>query len=799
MKGVIIAGGKGTRLRPLTCQIPKPLVPLVRKPVMEHIIEWLKRFGITEIAVTLQYLGEKIKDYFGDGSHWGVTITYFEEEKPLGTAGSIKNAASYFDDTFVVVSGDILTDFDLDEAIQFHYHKEAIATVLMTQEAEPLDYGEILTSHEGKIERIIEKPKWDEVYSDFVNTGIYILEPNILNYIPENQYWDFSSDLFPLLLEKKERLYGFLAKGYWSDIGTIEQYYKSHHDILNQKVNVSINGQEAWTNVWVGRNVEIEEGANIVGPVFIGDGAVIRKNATVGPYSVVGAHVQICEDVSVKRSILWDHVYVGKDSRLRGSIIANSTHLDRNVEILDLSVIGSHCSMKKNVRVKPSVKIWPEKTIIEGSVVNTSVVWERNSRKLLFRKDGISGTANIDITPDFISKVAVAYGSSLPYGSKIIVARDSHPFSNLCKEVFIQSVRTAGVHVVECSEIATIPVVRYQLSRQSYDGGIFFYFNENEQEVCIDFYDKDGYPIDDTKERKIECIWATEDYRRAPLERIGTLEQNHQFVLQYLLALQKMIYVQSSNRFKIVAVCGRDLQEWIKRLGRWLNCEIIFVNRTKETQDIINLLQSVHANFAFIIHNNGEQFTLIDEQGNILSDEQLWSIYIMVTFLLRSKNCVPIPNYVSSALDILASRLNGEVVRTKGNRSSLLRDLNDSFHFCFDALYAFTQVVQLLSLEYCSLSQLVAQIPHIHMLRDNVTCPWSVRGFVMRKLIEETFEKKVDFIDGMKVYHADGGWTLILPGLDEPIFKIYSQADNLHKARETAMYYIKKIRQYQNV
>jgi mannose-1-phosphate guanylyltransferase / phosphomannomutase len=225
----------------------------------------------------------------------------------------------------------------------------------------------------------------------------------------------------------------------------------------------------------------------------------------------------------------------------------------------------------------------------------------------------------------------------------------------------------------------------------------------------------------------------------------------------------------------------------------------VFIGQTGETHEAAEYVRATHSDFAFIINSNGEKFTVIDEKGNELTDEQHWAIFVMVMLLLRANNNVPIPNYASGALEILARSLNGKIIRTKGNRRDLLISLNDCFHFCFDALYAFMQTLQLLSLENCSLSQLMERIPHVHMLRDYVSCPWSARGVVMRKLIEETIEKKVDLLDGIKVYHADGGWTLILPELEEPIFTIYSQANDLKKARETAAYYIKKIRQYQNV
>lgn len=240
MKGVIMAGGKGTRLRPLTCNIPKPMVPLIYKPVMEYSIDLLKKHGITEIAVTLQYLPEVIKEYFGDGSKFGVALHYFEEASPLGTAGSIKNAQKFLDERFIVISGDALTDFDLSKGIMFHENKSALVTIFMKQVDCPIDYGVIMTNESDEIIRFLEKPTWDEVFSDTVNTGIYVLEPEVLQYLKEDVPTDFSKDLFPFLIEENFPIYGYKAEGYWSDVGTFYSYRNTQFDMLENKVNVCL-------------------------------------------------------------------------------------------------------------------------------------------------------------------------------------------------------------------------------------------------------------------------------------------------------------------------------------------------------------------------------------------------------------------------------------------------------------------------------------------------------------------------------------------------------------------------------
>ncbi|MGZ4760557.1 MAG: nucleotidyltransferase family protein, partial [Acidimicrobiales bacterium] len=220
MKAVIMAGGEGTRLRPLTSNAPKPMLPLVNRPMMEHIIDLLKLHGIDEIVVTVAFMANAIRTYFGDGSEFGVSISYATEETPLGTAGSVRNAMDVLDERFLVISGDVLTDIDLGAIIDFHHQHQAMATIGLAHVENPLEFGIVITQEDGRIERFLEKPTWGQVFSDTVNTGIYVIEPEVLDHIPAGEPYDFSQDLFPKLLSMGAPLYGHVAEGYWQDIGS---------------------------------------------------------------------------------------------------------------------------------------------------------------------------------------------------------------------------------------------------------------------------------------------------------------------------------------------------------------------------------------------------------------------------------------------------------------------------------------------------------------------------------------------------------------------------------------------------
>jgi len=271
MKAVIMAGGFGTRLRPLTNNLPKPMVPMANKPMMEHILELLIRCKVTDIITLLYFNPEIIENYFGDGSRFDVKMTYISAADDLGTAGSVKHAARYLDKSFLVISGDLLTDFDLLKAIDFHKRQRAVATMVLTHVENPLPFGIVITDKDGRINRFMEKPGWGEVFSDTINTGIYILEPEVLDMIPPNQEFDFSKDLFPVLLEKKKALYGYIADGYWKDVGSLEEYRQANMDILNGKVKVNIPGEEAGKGgVWLGKDAKVDFTCKLEQSVVVG-------------------------------------------------------------------------------------------------------------------------------------------------------------------------------------------------------------------------------------------------------------------------------------------------------------------------------------------------------------------------------------------------------------------------------------------------------------------------------------------------------------------------------------------------
>jgi mannose-1-phosphate guanylyltransferase/phosphomannomutase len=335
MKAMILAAGVGSRLDPLTRQIPKPMVPIVNRPVMEHIVELLAKHGIKDIMVNLHYLADQIEGHFGDGSKWGVNIQYSVEEKLWGDAGSLKRCEDFFDDTFLVVGGDDLADIDLTRMLRLHKEKKALATIALSLVDDPSEYGIALLNERGKITRFLEKPRGEVIFSNTANTGVYIFEPSILELIPRGVPYGFGNNVFPMLLEHRTRFYGYLTSSYWRDVGNLKQYQQTHFDVLDGRVNIRIPQDEVRKYVWIAEGAEIHPTAEIGYPVVIGRNCKIEKNARLLEYSVLADNCVLEEGATVKQSILWHGACVMRDTMLERCVIGTGCRVKSNAAVFD--------------------------------------------------------------------------------------------------------------------------------------------------------------------------------------------------------------------------------------------------------------------------------------------------------------------------------------------------------------------------------------------------------------------------------------------------------------------------------
>jgi mannose-1-phosphate guanylyltransferase len=377
IKAVLMAGGKGSRIRPLTLSRPKPMIPVANRPMIEYVVEKIKKSGCNELVVTLSYLKSQIKALL-QKDYPDMNIKYSVEDNPLGTAGGVKKAGKYLDDTFFVLSGDVLVDVDLNELLHFHKKNKALATMVLTPVDNPSHFGIAVLDDENQIIKFLEKPSPEEVFSKIANTGTYILEPEIFDYIDNKKgEIDFSQDIFPQLIEEKAGIYGYVLKGYWNDVGRPKTYLQANYDVLNKKIKPEPRGKKLAEGVgrlgdmWIGKNVEIENKVRIIGPVVIGDGCVIEKNCVLGRNTVIGANVHLEKNSTIKGSVIFPDSTIKEGSYLKDCIVDSGCNIEKGSFIERGAILGSNVHLGSFSRVRSKRSIYNSTVILPESIVDS--------------------------------------------------------------------------------------------------------------------------------------------------------------------------------------------------------------------------------------------------------------------------------------------------------------------------------------------------------------------------------------------------------------------------------------------
>ncbi len=810
MKAVIMAGGEGSRLRPLTCNRPKPMVPIANKPVMEHIIELLKKYGIKDIAVTLQYMPEKIKDYFGDGREYGVSLKYFTEDVPLGTAGSVKNAEDFLDETFIVISGDALTDINLKEALEFHKKNRSVATLVLKKVECPTEYGVVVTAPDGKIRRFLEKPSWGEVFSDTVNTGIYVLSPEVLKYFEKGVVFDFSKDLFPILLKKEEPMYGFVTQDYWCDIGDLDAYVGVHTDILDKKVNININAREIRQGVWASEGAVISKEAVIKPPVLIGKNSVVKDGSILGRYSVIGEQCHIGEGSTTKRSVLWNSCILKNNVELRGSVLCSGVKCREKTAAFEGTVVGENCILGENSLIKPGIKIWPEKHIDMGTEVCTNIVWGSRYSKNLFGSRGISGEVNVDITPEFASRMAAAYGAVCKKGSGLAISCEDVDALKMVKNACVSGVLSTGTEAYDLGT-SLLPVTRSAIRYYNLSGGIHISEGNKKGKIIIDVLDNKGRNISRNEERKIENCYIREDFARCQAEEIKAVINVPDHKVFYIRSiLNHTISEIHDLKIAIIAPSG-DLKNIVTSVLNELKCRYEFVN-TKEAHDKQKSLFSDLKTISQVVRRGGfdvgvyfansyDKIFLIDTKGRIIADDLYMALISYIHLKSKAGNKVIVPLNASTVIEKMAGENKERVIRTKTSAKELMNrilddefdeNMLDFFAMNFDPIEAFIRIIDYMAISGTSLAKIVDSIPDFHIIKKEVKCSWSDKGKVIRAIIEEN-SNSVETIEGVKVV-GDKGWVLVLPDAEKPVCKVIGEGYTQEFAHELTDIFVDKVK-----
>ncbi|WP_243096940.1 mannose-1-phosphate guanyltransferase [Thermohalobacter berrensis] len=807
-----MAGGKGTRLRPLTCDIPKPMVPILNKPVMEYIINLLKKHDINDIAVTMAYFPSVITDYFGDGQEWGVNLNYFIEDVPLGTGGSVKNAEEILDDTFVVISGDALTDINLREAIKFHKDKNSKATLVLKKESVPLEYGVIITDDEGRIVRFLEKPSWGEVFSDTINTGIYILEPEVLDYYKKGDNFDFSKDLFPKLLRDKVPMYGYVTDDYWCDIGNLNTYKLTQYDILNGKVNVDLSLNKVEEGIWIGEGTKLGRNVKIIPPVYIGKNCIIKDNVNIEPYTIIGHNCHIEKNTSLKRSIIWNNSRIGKKVEGRGTVICNNVHVNDRAKLFEGSAVGVGSIVSSNVVIKPNIKIWPDKKIEENTIVKQNLIWGTKASKTLFGYRDISGNINIDITPEFATRLGSAFASIMDDESTIIVSSDNSSASNIIKNCIASGILSTGVGVIDINNTA-MPMNRFAVRHYKANGGIHVRIDySNKNKVHIEFVDKNGANIGRSTERKIENIFNREDFERCNGDKVKDVIKIQNFASFYIKnggdLLKDISQIKRKNPKVIISSRSQNIISLAKMFLEYIGCEVnteYSIEKYNSVDEYFSFLskqvKDKKADMGIIFSENGENIILIDDKGRVIDKEKYIAVISLITLKIGNIKKLVIPYNSPKVIEEMARKYDVDVIRTKSNPSNIINrifeisDKNSLIQYIlnFDGIWGTGKIIDFLIQNETSLSKIADEVPNFHYVREEIACDWKDKGRVIREVIEENKDKDIELFEGVKI-NDNRGWALILPDSEKPVFNIYAEGFSEEYAQELSTFYSEKVK-----
>ncbi len=803
-----MAGGEGTRLRPLTSNQPKPMVPIVGKPCTEHIIELGRDHGFEDFIVTVAFLPQAIRSYFGDGSALGVNIEYSVEESPLGTAGSVRLASGLLDDTFLVISGDALCDFDLTKLVEFHRQRGAAVTLALKRVENPLEFGIVVTDDDGRVERFLEKPSWSQVFSDTINTGVYVLEPEVLNHVPTDRPYDFSKELFPLLLEMGRPLYGFIAEGYWQDIGNLSQYRQANFDALDGRVDLNIPGIRLRGNVWVGEGVEIDDYERIEAPAFVGNYSRIAPDATVGPYSVLGTSVTLRDRARTVASVVDAATHIGRSTLIENAVVGRNCDIRSHVRIHEDVAIGDEVTIGAESVVMPGVRIYPFKEVDSGSQVFENLVFESRSSARLFARGGVSGLVNVDLTPENAVRLAGAFGTAMPRGARVVASREAPAACRMIKRAMISGLTSTGVEIADL-RVLPAPVARHLLKSHGYDGGFHVGVSPSDPEVLrVQFFEPPGIELTEVLQKEIEKHYSRLEFRRVAANDVGGIHYPARAREAYADDLLASVDAGAirERRFKIVIDYGYSAASFVLPLllGR-LGVEAVTAHGFSPEQSTEatalpgligqtkRLVSAIGADLGVVFDRAAERLYLIDDQAREIPVEQALLLYLRLIGGNGKRGRLAFPVTVTSQVERLVADSALEVVRTPASLAALTKAASEDgvifagavgggyvfpeFLPAYDAMASLCKLLELLAPIGRPLSELVADLPESHVVHRRVPCPWSQKGLVMRVLTERLKDRDVDLSDGIKVLD-ERGWAQVLPDPDEPVVHVYAEGSD---------------------
>jgi mannose-1-phosphate guanylyltransferase / phosphomannomutase len=789
MQTVIMAGGEGTRLRPLTCSIPKPMVSFFSKPLVQYQIESLIKQNLNDFKFTLMYKPNVIKDYFGDGSDFDAKFAYYTEDSPLGTAGSVKNACGDVDDTFLVISGDCLTDIDIGKAVAFHKEKNAKATIVLKKSKKPMDFGIVLYDEDQAITRFLEKPELKELFSDTVNTGIYIFEPEVLELIPDGVMFDFAKDVFPKMLEKNMLISGYIMDEYWCDLGNIESYIKAHEDVLSGLCAIDLPASNN-SGIYAMDGAVVSNSALIEAPVFLGKDSQIKDGVKLGKYSIIGDNVVVDENASIKKGIVLQGAYIGKASKVSCAIICENAKIDSKNYVLESAVVGRKTVLCGDNQVNPKVKIWPEKWIDKNVNVSENITWGYGKKASIFTSQGIIGDLKIDFDEKTVVELAHAFADRFKGEGVLLCGSDNSEMTKCYLDIFIKTLMLNAQKVIKSDE-CILEVLRYGVQVLDVCGGVYFK-NLKDKKIRIELIQQDGLVMNKKKIKGIERKFSISEYAMFDENSIETVETVDSLKQLYSADVKKSIAMVDKNnnhvfgmvksndeqtqlilpiikdqgyRFKLVEKINRsDIDGDIKKHG----CEL-FMQRDK----------------------NDDIFEIYLSDLTIKSNDS----YLMMLYLLHIKRNRPETIYLTSLMPdgiLHIAKANGvkyhvckydELFELSGEQFARLYN---------DSIYCQIKLMDYLNQTNDIKQDFFDEIPVQYIKEKYLNVELKDVGMVINEINSKDYTKQA--IEGIKIYH-NNGWGLVYPADDASKIIIKAQGSSEEYAKEICDFHFKEIKE----
>ena len=835
MKAVVLAGGFGTRIQPLTNSCPKPMLPIVNRPMMEHTMMKLRDIGITEFIVLLYFKHEIIEEYFGDGSKLGINITYVLPDADYGTAGAVKLAQEAIgDENFIIISGDLVTDFDFQKIFDCHKERRSKLTITLTSVKNPLQFGVVIADENGKIEKFLEKPSWGEVFSDTINTGIYVIEPEILDHIPKNTNFDFAKDLFPLLMKKNIDLIGCSATGYWRDVGNPDSYREVYEDILNDRVDFNFAGikKEFPDGVlYSDEEYEFQDNVDIIDKVVIGKNVTIGKGVKLHNV-VIGDNTTISDFCKIRNSVIWNDVVIQNNVALDSCVICNNNIIGNNMQAKAGLILAEWCEVGALVSIDKDIVIWPNKIIDGASIISNNVILGSRYKNSILENGSVIGISNVELSCEMATKLAEAFASQLPVDSTIYISRDYHKSSRMLKRAFLGGVLASGINVIDLHSLPST-VMRYNLlSNANVAGGVHFRQHMGDPaSIKIIFFNEDGLKINSSMAKNVEKTFFKEEFRRVNYRHIGEiLESRHNTneCISYKDAVENGIdrEMLAKNSFHIVVdLMSGSMTDIFPKILNDLQIENIILNaytderklgnmvsvEKRSKEEVSNIVKSLNSDMGLVIYPNGQKLTIVTDKGEALEKEM--SLFVLLYLLNLEKKAdlfkhkVILPTW---APDIMDSRFeNLEIERGKYSefKSSQLQSydvvatVDGNFAFTeftlhHDSIYSALKMIEMLLKFDLKLSDIVEQIEPFFYSYKKIPCKQALKGVMMRKFLEESKGKESSSIDGVKIWTDKHDWILMIPDQYDDYLKLYIQAKTTRSGKALYKKYTAKIEEW---